>query len=542
MNEQDLFDIMDGLTERQIAEAAEWKYRQGKAQSNEIDSILTGGTMPEKITYRQTAPETETAAAEPVKVSSPAGNERPSRVIRSATAGLAAVAAVFALIFGGIALKLHRDNSDILASMPGAAVSEGEIAVTEINAESGSTYTVTGTDWDVINSVPEYGTTVTFAPEETPAEYIEDNTVSAGETNFLGGNGLLRPVTAEGQPCILQDDEYIYLYGSEKIRKSGLDALKAPDPELICQKAGCAHTSDDCLLYKYGFSQLMSSGTDIYLIDHSTESVQQGFAGGLKRIYSDGTTEDIHPQKQISAADESSGKMLGNIYYTHILRLGDTGIYYLKGYGSPDETGGIREFMPVLLNSRTGETITLQNRETGHAYIDDYAVMYDEASGHLFLSITNGFTGTCTAINEIDIYTGEILQEYNSWGEQAEIISWFVRDHQLHYLGETPENQYKVNWYVRDMDTQETKMLQADCGFSSFAYCDGRVYATYHASVGNDAVYSCAPDGTDAVKLTESNTLFRSLMPVASPDCIGINSNTGSIYVLLPDGQTYRLM
>ena len=57
MNEQDLFDIMDGLPERQIAEAAEWKYRHGKEQANEIDEILTGSPMPEKITYRNTPPE-----------------------------------------------------------------------------------------------------------------------------------------------------------------------------------------------------------------------------------------------------------------------------------------------------------------------------------------------------------------------------------------------------------------------------------------------------------------------------------------------------
>ena len=544
MNEQDLFDIMDGLPERQIAEAAEWKYRHGKAQANEIDAILTSSPMPEKITYRNTPPETADTEAEKVVLSSPAGgSEKQSRIVRSGTAGLAAVAAIFALAFGGIALKLHRDNTEIAASQPGAAVSDGGIIVTELTGDD----IVNGTDIQtqaVVFHTTEPGTTVTFDIPDTPVEYKADNTVSAGETNFLGGKGLLRPVTSEGDPCILQDDEYIY-YGSQKVRKTALDPLKAPNPDLICQKAGCLHNSDDCLLYKYGFSQLMSSGQDIFYADCETESVQQGYAGGLKRIYSDGTTEDIHPQNKISPADESSGKIVGRIHYTHILRLGDTGIYYLKGYGwqySDDESGLDREFLPMLLNSRTGETITLNISEIGHnAYIDDYAVMYDEASGHLFLSVTNGFTDTCTDVNEIDIYTGEILQAYNSWDEKAEILSWFVKDHQLHYLGETPEDRYKVNWYVRDMDTQETKVFLKDCGLSSFAYCDGRVYATHHTSVGNDAIYSYAPDGTDAVMLTESNTLFRSLMPVASPDCIGINSNTGSIYVLLPDGQTYRL-
>lgn len=542
MNEQDLFDIMDGLPERQIAEAAEWKYRHGKAQANEIDAILTSSPMPEKITYRNTPPEAPDTEAETVVLSRPAnGSGKQSRIVRSGTAGLAAVAAIFALAFGGIALKLYRDNNEIAASQPGAAVSDGDFIVTELTGDDIVNSTVIQTQAVVFHTT-DPGTTVTFDIPETPAEHKEDNTVSAGETNFLGGKGLLRPVTSEGNTCILQDDEYIYIQGNRKVRKTALDPLKSPSPDLICQKAGCLHNTGDCLLNKYG--NLMSGGTDIYYADWETESVQQGFCGGLKRIYSDGTTEEIHPQNKISPADEVSGKIVGIIYYTHILRLGDTGIYYLKGDGllyNDDESYTARDIPPVLMNSSTGETIALNISE--YAYIDhydDYAAMFDEASGHLFLSITDP-SDTCNRIDEIDVYTGAILQEYNSRDEKAEILSWFVKDHQLHYLGETPEDRYKVNWYVHDMDTQETKVLLADCGFSSFAYCDGRVYATYHASVGNDAIYSYAPDGTDAVKLTESNTLFRSLMPVASPDCIGINSNTGSIYVLLPDGQTYRL-
>lgn len=542
MNEQDLFDIMDGLPERQIAEAAEWKYRRGKAQANEIDAILTSSPMPEKITYRNTPPEAPDTEAETVVLSRPAnGSGKQSRIVRSGTAGLAAVAAIFALAFGGIALKLYRDNNEIAASQPGAAVSDGDFIVTELTGDDIVNSTVIQTQAVVFHTT-DPGTTVTFDIPDTPVEHREDNTVSAGETNFLGGKGLLRPVTSEGNTCILQDDEYIYIQGNRKVRKTALDPLKSPSPDLICQKAGCLHNTGDCLLNKYG--NLMSGGTDIYYADWETESVQQGFCGGLKRIYSDGTTEEIHPQNKISPADEVSGKIVGIIYYTHILRLGDTGIYYLKGDGllyNDDESYTARDIPPVLMNSSTGETIALNISE--YAYIDhydDYAAMFDEASGHLFLSITDP-SDTCNRIDEIDVYTGAILQEYNSRDEKAEILSWFVKDHQLHYLGETPEDRYKVNWYVHDMDTQETKVLLEDCGFSSFAYCDGRVYATYHASVGNDAIYSYAPDGTDAVKLTESNTLFRSLMPVASPDCIGINSNTGSIYVLLPDGQTYRL-
>ncbi|MBP0970415.1 MAG: hypothetical protein J5753_00110, partial [Oscillospiraceae bacterium] len=517
MNEQDFFEIMDGLPARQIAEAAEWKYRRGKDNGNEIDTILSSDTMPEKIILRNTQPEADKTADEPVMMHAQPRAEKQSRVIRSATAGLAAVAAVFALIFGGIALKLHRDNTEIEASMPGTVLTEVSDAQT------------TGTDLAALTVAPTGDlttaetTTVTFAPSEKPVPQKPDASVAAGELNFLGGHGLLRPVIAEGEPSILQDDDYLYLYGSERIRKSGLDARSQPAISLICGQLNCEHNSEDCLLYKYGTRNLMCSGGEIYYLDRSTESLMPGYAGGLNRILSDGTTEPLHPQKNFSADDESSGKIIGSTYYTHVTRLGDTGIYYLKNYGlaysadTPDDA--VTYGAPMLLNSRTGETLTLQLGAERYGiidddYSDDYAVMFDEASGHLFMSLYD-LAGNNDGIAEIDIYTGEILDEYQTWETETELVSWFVKDHQLHFLGQSQKDRYQTNWYVRDMDTKECKVILEDCGLNSFAYCDGRVYATHHESVGNDAVYSYALDGTDMTVLAESDNSFNSLMPVA---------------------------
>ena len=83
-------------------------------------------------------------------------------------------------------------------------------------------------------------------------------------------------------------------------------------------------------------------------------------------------------------------------------------------------------------------------------------------------------------------------------------------------------------------------MILEDCGLNSFAYFDGRVYATHHESVGNDAVYSYALDGTDMTVLAESDNSFNSLMPIADPDCIVLESNTGSQYILM-NGEIFRL-
>ncbi len=543
MNEQDFFEIMDGLPARQIAEAAEWKYRRGRNAENEIDTILSADTMPEKIILRNTQPEHNDITDEPVAMHAQPRAEKQSRVIRSATAGLAAVAAVFALIFGGIALKLHRDNTEIEASMPGAVLTD--VSVTQ----------VTGTDLAALTVAPTGDvtaaetTTVTFAPSEKPVPQKPDDSVAAGELNFLGGHGLLRPVIAEGEPSILQDDDSLYLYGSERIRKSGLDARSQPAIFLICDQLNCRHDSEDCLQNKYGNRKLICSGGEIYYIDWSTESLLPGYAGGLNRILSDGTTEPLHPQKKISFEDESTGKIIGSTYYTHVTRLGDTGIYYLKYYGqaysakTPDDA--VTNGAPMLLNSRTGETLTLQLGTERYGVIDgdyyvDYAVMYDAASEHLFMSLFDP-TGYNNAIAEIDIYTGKILEEYHTSETETELVSWFVKDHQLHFLGQSQKDRYQTNWYVRDMDTKECKVLLEDCGLSSFAYCDGRVYATHHESVGNDAVYSYAPDGTDMIVLAESGNSFDSLMPIADPDYIVLESNTGSQYILM-NGEIFRLL
>lgn len=543
MKEQDFFDIMDGLPERQIAEAAEWKYRRGKAQDNEIDAILMNGAMPEKITYRQTVPDTGSPAAEAPVVSSPAGSEKQSHVIRSATAGLAAVAAIFALIFGGIALKLHRDNSALLSSMPGAADSDGTFIVTELTDHDSSTYTVTGTDWDEISfPAPETGTTVTFAPEEIPAEYIEDNTVSEGEKNFLGGHGTVKPVVEGNQyMSVFQDDDYYYFSSGYRVLKSSLNGNEIPEEELLCQKAGCAHQSDDCVLYRYGDGHLLCSTEDMYYIDWTTESLQEGVAGGLKRIFSDGTTEDMHPQKQIVDYDKEIDDASGRMYYTNVLRLGDSGIYFVAGfYFRYDDTdNNATLFPPVLLNTRTGERIQLKSDTVlGSALGTSYQAEYDDASGHLFMS----HSGIDMRVKEIDIYTGALVQEYDSTELESGMLSWFVKDHVLHFLGEAPNNGFHVNWYAHDMSTGETKIVRNDCKLNSFAYRDGRVYAAYHASVGNDALLSYAPDGTDETLLSEISNSLDSILSFADPDQITVMSYTGAYFLYRPDSGFSRLI
>ena len=541
MNEQDLFDIMDGLPERQIAEAAEWKYRSGRQPENEIDSILKSGTMPEKITYRLAPPAVQDAAeqtAQPVTVSGTQPQPQ-SRVIRSAAFGLAAVAAAFALAIGGIAMKLHRDSTDLAASQPGTAVSDSEIGVTEITQTDLAALTVAPTG--VQTTAPaESETTVTFSAAE-PVTHTEDNTVSADELNFLGGHGQLRPVTPNDQYVnVFQDDEYIYFEGEKRIPKTEL-SLTGNDAELICRTPGCRHNTEDCLLYRYGIGKLICGNQDIYYCDFNTFSPKPGYAGGLKRIYSDGTTEDVYPQTKI-VEQKGLSEESGIAYYSNIIRLGDTGIYLLEMRYSPFErqdgyvlTNPETVFTELtLLDSRTGETISLEYlRENKNYPMPVLTLQYNEEEQRLFVS--DAQTEYLDGVKEIDIHTGKVIASY--FVAQGQIDDWFYAKGKLHFLTSDGEGQPSgtTSWRCIGLEPGEAETVAETCMLRSFCYYNGRVYAVRHASVGMDAVVSYAPDGTDEQVIAETKGTLGVISQVYDPERITVYSETNSLEMYMTD-------
>ena len=536
MKEQDFFDIMDGLPERQIAEAAEWKYRHGEQQENEIDALLKSSTVSEPVRMQHTEPDVRSTAAEPIKVHGTSGGEKQSRIIRSGTLGLAAVAAAFALIVGGIGLKLHRDNIDVSASVPGTTISDEDLSMTEI---SGSTVT----------EVPVYGstaqttsgTTVTFEKAEAAVPYTEDNTVSAGEENFLGGTGPLRIISSNetGGFPVFQDDNYIYLGGGRRILKENLEPNNC-DAELVCQKAGCDHYSEDCpLYYEQNGGLICRDGQNFYIRDWGTLSPKQGFAGGLKRILSDGSTEDVFPLKKIGATEE-----IGIVSYPNVMRLGDTGIYFLEMYCMPYEHNGpyvstsadSSFFETVLLDSRTGETIPFE-------YLNEDRIrnmlklQFDEASGHLFISY--GVMDRVDSVMEIDIYTGNLLCTYVM--PDKNIINWAFAEGKLHFLASDNARNGKITWYCEDAESGTIETVLEDCKLRTLFCHDGRMYALRHESVGMDAILSYALDGTDEQLIAETNNSLEALAAVYDPERIVATTNTGACYMTDPEKGLVRL-
>ena len=537
MNEQDLFEIMDGLPAHQIAEAAEWKYRHSTESDNEIDSILIHGTMPEKITYRQTEPEDRGISAEQaVTAAAVSRPQQQSRVIRSATAGLAAVAAAFALIFGGIALKLHRDNAEIEASMPGTVVTEGSTEVTQVTGTDLAALTKPPTGYEMFTtSVPA---AEAFAPSTETVPHHADTSLSAGEENFLGGHGLLRVISPNEFLSVMQDDDYIYLGGSRRILKENLSP-KSCDSELVCQKPGCEHNSEDCPLYYSRNHDLICSGQDIYIKDWDTMSPKQGFTGGLKRILSDGSTEDVFPLKEAENAE-----VIGDAAYLNVLRLGDTGIYFLEMYYRPFEHDGTyittdpntSYIETVLLDSRTGNTLPFDylNEDRNR---DLLKLQFDEASGHLFVSY--GVMQRASEVLEIDIYTGNQLGRYAV--PQTRLYDWVFAEGRLHYLADDEAKDGTITWYCTDPEKDTTEIVMKDCKLKTLFFRAGRMYAIRHARVGMDALVSYTADGTDEQVLTETEDFLDAFAAVNDPERIVVSTNSNTVYMTDPEKGLVRL-
>ena len=148
--------------------------------------------------------------------------------------------------------------------------------------------------------------------------------------------------------------------------------------------------------------------------------------------------------------------------------------------------------------------------------------------------------GNYEIISEYDIYTGECLRAFDASLLETAVLTWFVRDHQLHFLGRAANKGYQVNWYSCNMDTQEISVILEDCKLETFSYCDGRVYAVRHASIGNDTVLCYAPDGTDETVLAEVANVVRDMSLVSDPGCIWLYTNSGTEYLLM-NGRICRL-
>ena len=344
---------------------------------------------------------------------------------------------------------------------------------------------------------------------------VPDFSDSEEGENFFSGHGVIRPVTA-GELNIFQDDEYYYHSGS-RIPKSAITG----NEKLADLFEGYSQERCD-------INDLIGNGQDLYYVDLTTESLWEGHAGGLKRILPDGTIENLHPQNKITADNQDS--IACRVYYKDVLRLGDSGIYFVNGcYMSSIDAEACDVYPePILLDSRTGETTALDlSTYFDPIFFNEYHAEYDEASGHLFMSVIPSES----SILEIDIHTGAIVYEYPAWEHGGSRGDWFVRDHVLHFLGTDPDNYHQVNWYTHDMNTSETKVLLADCKLVTFAYCDGKVYAGRHATVGNDSLLSFAPDGTNETLLGEIHNPINDILPIFDPDSIVLTADHGSCFM-----------
>ena len=556
MNEQDIFDIMSGLPEKHIAEAAEWKYRHktdANGTGNEIDTLFTHAAEqkasrpkpPEKTISRVSAP--------PEMQGSSAAAEVQPNIMRHSVIGLTAIAAALVLAVGGIVLKLHSDRSAI--TDPGTAAST-EYTVTSDPAVSDSdslTHNTT-TDTGEQDGTDMTTTTVTFAADSEPVVHREDDTVAPGELNFLGGHGKLYPIVpgnSYGIACIADEDNW-YINGNRRISKTTRDANGNPVEELLCQVAGCSHTNEeDCLVAQYG-NRLIVGQDEVYYWDTNAPSFIKGGMGTFKRILSDGSMETVIPAP-VKFSGSQNG-IVSQVYFTSVTALGDTGIYYVEANMSDSEH--FRN-MRILADSRTGDIMELSD-----GFHSASPAQYDEKTGHLFLFetyenqrkingrvnaageiITDSETRYNPGICEIDIYTGEEIARHEVRSES----SWCVHNGELHMISAPQEAAINstVDWYSIDLATGEKKLILKDCHFNSIMSCGGHVYAAKHAAVGNDAIVRTEQqDWETCTKISivmETSGIIHSLMPAVNDELLVMLTDTGIPVAVLPDGSSVQI-
>jgi hypothetical protein len=550
MNEQDIFDIMSGLPEKHIAEAAEWKYRhQSDAAGNEIDTLFTNAA--EKEAARPKPPEktiSRVSAPPEMQGSSVAAEVQPN-IMRHSVIGLTAIAAALVLAVGGIVLKLHSDRSAI--TDPGTAAST-EYTVTSDPVVSESAVPTHNTTTDAGEQVTEntVTTTVTFAADAAPVPHHEDDTVAPGELNFLGGHGKLYPIVFDnsyGIECIADEDNW-YINGTRRISKTARDENGKPKEELLCQVAGCSHTNEeDCLVAQYS-NRLLVGQDEVYYWDTNAPSFIKGCIGQFKRILSDGSLETVIPAPDKFLASENH--IVSQVYFTSVMALGDTGIYYVEANMSDSEH--FRN-MRILADSRTGDIMELSD-----GFHSASPAQYDEKTGHLFLFetyenqrkingrvnaageiITDSETRYNPGICEIDIYTGEEISRHEMQFDN----SWFIRDNALHMLSAPQESSVNsfVNWFRIDLSTGEKTQILENCHFNSIMSCGDYVYAARHAAVGNDAIVRMQPDGSGETVIMETAGIIHSLIPTVNDELLFILTDTGIPFAVLPDGSTVQI-
>ena len=466
------FDILDALSnfpEELIASVMHGNTAQKASEQNEIEKIFSSDSLDRR---KQSVPQPagKQIPEQLAGITSPMpGAKSNRRLARAAAIGLTAAAAFFSVGIGIIAYHAQKPESALSNREQQPAAATGTASEFVSMNETQSTA-----------HEDEHGSSANEEAAQTaPSEFTG--------TNYLGGQGHLRPLGTEGY----EDDTYWYL---EDCRTRIPKAAPAEDGkyhnELICQTAGCSHQIPTCPLCTY-YRHLISDGETIFYQNRN------------QIMYiTDGGTDTCTPF--FSLTTDSAGNSLSELYRSYIndirfynlTKLGDTGKWFVfAGFSKGEEY--IRFCVIFTPNTDTPIVFDADDKHINPSY--------DASTETLWFSgmRTTDFIG-------FDIRTGEkkMLSLSDQYQVYYSVSSAFCAVNGKLYGNITSYVQTGADLtdYI-SIDTADGMLtvLEEKTNLKNFRFIDGKRYALRSRSVLPDTFTCSDPDGSNEEVLYEHN-------------------------------------
>ena len=510
MKEDLLFEIMNGMRDADIAEAAEWKYRKRPAPEQEISAILQGERH---AAVSETEPEQD-MHAETENVSVPeAVPEQPDgqrKLLRFASVSIGGIAAAIALTVGLVTMYAGRDRTETYSMQPGMP------GITAENIPEAETKSVRETAAAQQDITTEH--TTTAEPTTVPAiggALPESQSVTlAGGENYFGGKGELRPLSSSGGNWFEDDAWYYsltYSYGYPqyftRFDKNNPDADGSFTEESLYDPYA-TEDSESAGIHDI-VPRMISDGERLY-------EQPLDINGGLCLLDDAGQRTVFLSNARIRQETELQG---GVPEYYRIEKLGDTGRYYLFAAVNAQQNSDDPALHMLLNMIYTPETDTLIILPDEKKFVGN-TMHYDAEHDYLYLG-TNRLAyrqdNIAVQVQPPTVYmlnaeTGDVLaycvtSQYVVFDAATK---WAVCGDTLYYLTRKTRNEgngvqvMDMNVLCRySFETGENMEMDEFDGVKRVCALGGKLYLLEHNSVSDDRIVAYDPETAEKQVIKE---------------------------------------
>ncbi|HAG14278.1 MAG TPA: hypothetical protein DCG49_10530 [Ruminococcus sp.] len=518
MNEKQFFQLMDGMRETHIAEAAGWKYRQTEkdAETGEISpeneiSALFDREQPKKTENKTIIMKKETEPETNPKTDKKPQKDPSANMLKYTAAGILTAAAALVLVVGGLWRQTLQEHADSIWTQPGmsgtaAAGEQKDTTAPQDTADSGESTAFDAAAY----TVPANG--AQLPPDAVEAQSTEMTVPAVFEgQNFIGGSGELRPLNGPGSTLFMEDDDYyyaVYYYG---------DSAHYPTS---------AVRYDRHRVYENGIlagEEIKGAESLPYMISDGESFYEQPVNtwGVLRKLEQDGSFSDFLPNSRIREDIELNGD---NLIYDRIIPLNDHR-YYLYAHTNPEAASGkVAILLNMIYTPETDAIVYLPENMclTGDAacYDAEQDLLYLPSNGMVYHMARSRAYGSSTVseygeeamgVHCFDCATGTQTRAFPDVREDhTDGSEWAVCGDALYYLVRQISESRKetVSLHRIDMTTMEDTLLADDTDLQQIICVNGALYGRTHVSVGDDTLIRLDADGSTADIIIKSNAIF----------------------------------